>query len=124
MDKIAESASTELITKYGLLGICLIALAFLVNYLLKENARLNTQAIETAKEHTKQIIEINKSHTEHLERITKIFTDRIDEMTATAAQERQNSIAGFHKMAESFSGLQITLERIYTLQQNSSNRNG
>jgi hypothetical protein len=142
MEKIVEDASTELITKYGVGGIFLGALALLVHYLLKENARLNAQAIESNKEftrqlheHTKEIIDINKSHTdqiifinknqdEQIERISKIFTDRIGDLTAAAALERQNSIAGFHKMAEALSVLQITIERIYTLQQSQNNGRG
>lgn len=134
MDKLAESAGNELIEKYGLVGIVVLALFFACYLLYRDVAKkqndLNTLHID----HTKTILEIHKanreemervnlSHDANVERVTSILTNQIKEANEVGRQDRLNATAAFNKMGDVVSGLQLAIRELTTIVQQMERKN-
>lgn len=135
MDKLAETASNELIVKYGMAGIVILALSYAIYLLYKENSQKNKDFSALQTEHTKTILDINKAnreeidrinktHNENVERVTAILTGQIKESNEVGRQDRLQATAAFNKMGDVISSLQLSIRELTTtVQQIERNNN-
>lgn len=128
MDKLVDTASNELIFKYGLAGIVILALSYAVYLLYKENAQKNKDLSLLQTEHTQTILEINKAnreelerankaHNENVERVTNILTTQIKESNEVGRQDRLQATQAFNKMGEVINSLQLSIKELTTIVQ-------
>lgn len=128
MEKLAESAGNELIEKYGLVGIVVLAL-FVACYLLyKEVSKKQDDVNSLHVEHTKTILDLQKTHREEIERlnnahdanverVTNILTAQIKESNEVGRQDRLNATSAFNKMGDDVNGLQMAITQLTTIVQ-------
>jgi hypothetical protein len=128
MDKLVDTASNELIVKYGLAGVVILALAYAIYLLYKENTQKNKDFNVLQTEHTKTILEINKAnreelerankaHNENVERVTSILTTQIKESNEVGRQDRLQATLAFNKMGEVIGSLQLSIRELTTMVQ-------
>ena len=128
MDKIADAAANELIAKYGILGIVIMALFAAVYMLYRDNTKKQDDINKLHQSHTEMIVELNKSHRDEMERlnashdsnverVTSILTTQIKESNEVGRQDRLNATSAFNKMGDVVGGLQLAIRELTTIVQ-------
>ena len=128
MDKLAETAGNELIVKYGLAGIVILALFYACYLLYRDGEKKQNDLNISHVDYTKTIIDIHKAHREemervnashdsNIERVTTILTNQIKESNEVGRQDRLNATAAFNKMGDVVNGLQVAIMGLTTMVQ-------